>query len=235
MFNPRPDIQVIPIDGRHACYVIDDALLHPEQLVDFSLRHREHFTMAPFNAFPGLELRMPDEFSARLDDFFRLHIRARLGARRTQRMYSRLSMVTLPPDVLQPRQSLCHRDRLNFADNQCIAASLLYLFHDAALGGTSFFAPRKNMQATDRLLVDSALLDATEFTRVHGVPPGYMTESNAWFEKLLTVPAKWNRMVFYDGSLFHSGHITAPEKLTADPQTGRLTLNGFFTCSRAAA
>lgn len=235
MFNPRPHIQVIPIDDSHDCYVIDDALVQPELLVDYALRRHDDFVMAPHNAFPGLELRMPDEFSARLDDFFRLHVRARLGARRTQRMYSRLSMVTLPPEQLQPRQSLCHRDRLNFAANQCIAASLLYLFKDDTLGGTSFFAPRKDMQDIDRLLIDSALLDAGEFARVHGVVPRYMTESNEWFEKLLTVPAKWNRLVFYDGSLFHSGHITEPGKLGADPATGRLTLNGFFTCSKAAS
>jgi len=235
MFNPHPKIEEIPIDAAHACLVIDDALLEPEKLVALARLRRDRFAMAPHNAYPGLELRMPDAFSAQLDDFFRLHIRARLGARRTLRMYSRLSMVTLPPAQLQPRQSICHRDRLDPAANRCIAASVLYLFHDSELGGTSFYAPRQAGEPLDRLLIDSGSLAAGEFTRLHGIAPGYMTEGNRYFEKLLTVPARWNRLIFYDGSLFHSGHITHPGKLDVDPETGRLTVNGFFTCSKSAS
>jgi hypothetical protein len=41
--------------------------------------------------------------------------------------------------------------------------------------------------------------------------------------------------VFYDGNLFHSSHILAPELLSDDPARGRLTLNGFFICRRQAA
>lgn len=44
----------------------------------------------------------------------------------------------------------------------------------------------------------------------------------------------WNRMIFYDGRLFHSGGVGGARALTGDPATGRLTLNGFFTCSRPA-
>jgi Family of unknown function (DUF6445) len=32
--------------------------------------------------------------------------------------------------------------------------------------------------------------------------------------------------------VLHSGDIAAPDKLTSDPLTGRLTLNGFFTSGR---
>jgi len=86
MFDLHPKIEAIPIDGTHACLVIDDALLELEKLVVFAKLHRARFAMAPHNAYPGLELRIPDEFSARLDDFYRLQVRARLGARRTLRM-----------------------------------------------------------------------------------------------------------------------------------------------------
>ncbi len=234
MFNPRPRIEVVPIDATHACYVIDDALLHPERLVGYAQEHRARFGLAPHNAYPGLELRMPEGFSAQLDDFFRMHVRTALGARRTQRMYSRLSMVTLLPHTLQPRQSICHRDRLTLAPNLCIAASVLYLFKDAALGGTSFFAPTRPAHEIERLMRDSATLDSVEFARAYSILPGYMTDSNEFFKKVLTVPARWNRLIFYDGNVFHTGDIANPAKLSADPQTGRLTLNGFFTCSKCA-
>ncbi|HEU0307204.1 MAG TPA: DUF6445 family protein, partial [Lysobacter sp.] len=69
----------------------------------------------------------------------------------------------------------------------------------------------------------------------HGVQPGYMTASNARFEKLLAVKPRWNRLIFYSGMVFHTADITQPERLGADPRTGRLTLNGFFTCRRNLA
>ncbi|MBA2239050.1 MAG: hypothetical protein H0W24_10205 [Lysobacter sp.] len=235
IFNPNPRIQVIPIGTRHACYVIDDALREPQRWVDEAAARLADFDDSPHNAYPGPELRMPDPVSAQLDHYFALHIRQRLGARRTLRMYSRLSIATRRPQQLRPTQWLCHVDRLEVEPGQCLAASVLYLFADPMLGGTSFYAPRRPLQEVARLIADSAALPAQEFTRRHGVQPGYMTASNQWFEKLATVPACWNRLIFYDGGLFHSGEITAPEKLSPDPRAGRLTLNGFFVCKRALA
>ena len=60
-------------------------------------------------------------------------------------------------------------------------------------------------------------------------PPRYMTESNDVAELLYTVPARFNRFVFYSGDIPHTGAITAPELLSADPKKGRLTLNLFFS------
>jgi hypothetical protein len=52
---------------------------------------------------------------------------------------------------------------------------------------------------------------------------------------VLAVPAKWNRLIFYDGDVFHTSDIREAGKLSDDPDSGRLTLNGFFTCSRRAS
>lgn len=233
MFNPRPRIDVLPITAQRACYVIDDALLDPEALVEAAVQQRERFAPAPHNAYPGIELRMPEAFSAALDDFFRLHLRTRMGARRTLRMYSRLSLVTLPEHALEPRQCLCHRDRLTFAPGQLAIASVLYLFRDAELGGTSFYVPRRSEAETSALLADSARLPMAEFSRRYAVPQAYLSGSNDWFKQVLSVPARWNRLIFYDGDVFHSGDIRAPQWLSDDPRRGRLSLNGFFTCSRS--
>ncbi|MBA3486162.1 MAG: hypothetical protein H0T88_03040 [Lysobacter sp.] len=233
MFNPNPDIQMVPIGTRHACYVIDDALREPERWVELAAARFAEFDDSPHNAYPGPELRVPDMLSAQLDHYFALHIRQRLGARRTLRMYSRLSLATRNPQQLRPMQWLCHVDRLEVERGQCLAASVLYLFADPSLGGTSFYMPRRPLPEIARLIHDSATLSAEEFTAAHGIAPGYMTASNDWFEKIATVPARFNRLIFYDGGLFHSGEITAPEKLLPDPRRGRLTLNGFFACRRA--
>jgi hypothetical protein len=62
-----------------------------------------------------------------------------------------------------------------------------------------------------------------------------MNDGNRYFRKVGGIDAKWNRLIFYDGDILHSGDIPAPERLSADPLTGRLTLNGFFTSRRNLA
>ena len=238
MFNPRPRIERVAIDGpagEMACWVIDELLLEPQALVDAAVQARARFTMAPFNAYPGLELRMGDEVDQALSDFFMLHLRGALGARRTLSMYSRLSLATLQPQQLRPLQRLCHRDRFGVEADQVAVACTLYLFHDEALGGTAFYRARQPLQETNALIRGFNEMSDEQFTQAISTPPAYLTTSNAHFEFLHAVPPAFNRAVFYDGNFFHSSHILAPDKLRDDPANGRLTLNGFFVCRRNAA
>ena len=233
MFNPKPRIDVVRVTDTHSAYVIDDALLEPDKLVALAVKHWDAAENAPHNAYPGPELHMPRSIDAKLDDFFMLTVRKALGARRVMRSYSRLAMVTMAPHELAPRQWIAHRDRFDVPPGQCIGASVLYLFRDASLGGTSFFVPRRPASEIDLLVHESATDDREGFARKYGVEPGYQTQTNYWFEKVATIEPKFNRMVFYDGALFHCADVRAPEKLTRDPASGRLTFNGFFTCSKA--
>lgn len=235
MFNPNPSIQTLPIAPGHSAFIIDGALRDPQAWVEHAARHIAAFEEAPFNAFPGPELRLPDAVTAQLELFFAAHARAGLGARRTLRAHSRLSIVTRQPQELEPRQWICHRDRFGVPPGQCVAASVLYLFHEPALGGTSFFLPRRPAAEIDLLVHESGTLGREAFAHRYGVKPGYLTQSNDWFEKVGTVPPRWNRVIFYDGSLFHCSDIPEPGRLSPDPRQGRLTLNGFFTCRRRAA
>lgn len=235
MFNPHPTVTTLPIDATQVCVVIDDVLLDPQALVDMAVRHCQAFEQAGGNAYPGLELPMSDVVSARIADFFALHARRALGGRRTVNVHSRLSMVTLLPHALRPLQRVPHRDRLSVASGQFVAAAVLYLFRQPELGGTSFYAPRQSLAETERLMAAWNLLSSDDFTQRVGLEPGYVSDSSTYFDKLLTVPARWNRMVVYDGGLFHCSHVTRPELLSDDPARGRLTLNPFFICTRAAA
>ncbi len=70
----------------------------------------------------------------------------------------RLSMVTTPPSQLDPCQWQCHRDRVSTDPATLYVASVLYLFRDPALGGTSFYVPRQSAGATDRIQYDSQTL-----------------------------------------------------------------------------
>lgn len=230
VFNPRPDIESVEIAPGQRAYVVDDCLLEPQRWVDLAVEHRARFASSPNNAFPGPELRLPDTVTARFAEFFAQHVRAKLGARRVERCHGRLSLATLQPAQLEPRQWIAHRDRLE--PGRISAACVLYLFHDESLGGTAFFAPRTDVRT---LVHESGQLARDEFAARYGVQPGYMTQSNAWFEKTASIAPRFNRIVFYDGgAVFHTSDIVAPEKLTDDPRSGRLTLNAFFVCRASA-
>jgi hypothetical protein len=235
VFNPHPQIERVALDNGAFVYVVDDALLEPERYVEWAAVNADAFRPVDFNAYPGTYVLLPDLIDEALRHYFTVHMRGRFDARRLEQMHCRLSMVTLPPDALRPYQWLCHSDRYDLDAARSIQASVLYLFKDASLGGTSFYVPAKSADETRQLFRDSAELSGEAFAQRYGIQPGYMHASNAYFTRIGSVPARWNRLIFYDGSLLHSGSIDAPEKLSGDPRTGRLTFNGFFICRRNAA
>lgn len=235
MFNSGARMTTMQFADRQVCHVIDDALLDPDGLVRYAGERSDDFRPLDQKGYPGICLSAPAELTRALDLLFTWHVRRRFNARRTLKMHCRLSLVTTPAAQLLPYQWLCHRDGVVLSPRESIQASVLYLFRDESLGGTSFYVPARQPEEIAALFSDSKSLAAEEFVRRHGIEPGYMRGSNDFFTCVGTVPAKWNRLIFYDGSMLHSGQIEAPERLTADPLQGRLTLNGFFTSRRNIA
>jgi hypothetical protein len=232
LFNPQPHIRAFGLKTGGVCWVIDDVLLNPEHMLEFALENRAKFQQAPFNAYPGMEFPMPDIINEKLNTFFILHMRRYFNTRRVVDMHSRMAMVTLAPEALQARQWICHRDSAWVDPQHAIIASVLYLFKDENLGGTQFFAPTKPMPEIERLVHDASTMSNDGFSAKYGIYPGYYTGSDDNFELIGNIPAKFNRMIFYDGRIFHTGDIRATHAMSADPSQGRLTLNGFFTCTR---
>lgn len=228
MFNPRPTIRHIAIPGHAPCVVVDDVLLAPERLVDWACERRDAFAIDPANYYPGPELGLPQQTAFLLDEFFMQHVRRSLGARRTVSVSARLSLATLAPAALHPLQRLCHRDAQDLPPDQGSAAAVLYLFDAPRMGGTSFYTPTRSLADTAALLRSAAAMDGAAFSALTGAEPGYLAASNGWFEQVCSVPAAFNRAIFYDGEIFHAAQIGEPGLLDADPARGRLTMNGFI-------
>lgn len=234
LFNPDPQIQSLLLADGQSCYVVDDVLSDPHALVAWADARRAAFQPVDFNAYPGNYLLLPAGLDRAIESFFLLHMRPRFNARRLQQIHARLSMVTLPPQSLRPAQWLCHSDHFGLSPAQSIQASVLYLFHDERLGGTGFYAPARPRHEIEQLFNDAVRMPPEAFRAHYDLAPGYMLDSGRYFERIGGVAPRWNRMVFYDGATLHSGDISAPELLSDDPQRGRLTLNGFYTCRRHA-
>lgn len=143
------------------------------------------------------------------------------GGRGGQLVQCAYSLVTTPDAQLQPIQRLPHIDT---PDPGRIA--LLHYLSDDSLGGTAFYQHR----ATG---LDALTPETFETYRLalesEGMPKaGYMRGADARFAMIHHVPARPNRAVIYRSRLLHSGMIPEGAALSADPATGRLTLNSFF-------
>lgn len=144
-----------------------------------------------------------------------------------------LSNVSLRPEELSVFHRMCHIDPRPRPDHRTFAG-VIYLFEDPELGGTAFYRWQAKDVAVEAYRLakqdpDAALRYLKEHSEVYRRPPEYMTTSNEIAELVSAVPAKFNRLVFYDGEIPHSGHITRPELLSPDPAKGRLTLNMFLS------
>lgn len=234
LLNPNPHVSIVPIFDGHQCVVIDDFMLEPEALVDFAARNHAAFAKAPGNYYPGPELPLGGDMAARIHDSFLLHARAPLKVRRVTSMLSRLSLVTQRPDQVLPGQRLPHRDTVGLPAGQEMAAMVLYLFKDERHGGTSFFKPRVPLPEITALLHELRRQDRTGEAVTADVPSTFAIGSTRHFEKMLTIPPRYNRAIFYNGGIFHSGDLHSPDLMANDPRTGRLTANAFFHVRMAA-
>jgi hypothetical protein len=228
MFNPNPSMSKAPLSDGRFCVVVDNILRDPMQLIAHAVARRADFSPEDAHYYPGPELLLDQGAHLAFEAFFSQHIRGRLGGRRTRSTLCRMSMVTLKPENLVPFQRIPHVDGGPFPPGEGNFAMVLYLFKDERMGGTSFFRPRVDAATLSNMMAGAQHMDSRAFSAVIDSAPAYPATSNAYFEKVGTVPAAFNRAVFYDGSIYHSGDIRHPELLSADPEQGRLTVNAFF-------
>lgn len=230
--NSSAEIRHEAISTNQHCVVVDDFLLNPHEVVDFAADHAGEFSKAK-SFYPGLFLEVNDDAMSDIYRFIRFQMTRHFPfLRGSLKFASFLSMVTLRPDELSPVQRICHIDPTPDPDRATYAA-LLYLFENSELGGTGFFRYSKRyelmkeVEALEREDPDKARKYVLQNFPTFREPARYMTESNEIAELLRTIPARFNRLIFYSGQIPHSAAITAPELLSSDVRRGRLTLNIF--------
>lgn len=230
--NTDASIRREAISEHHHCVVVDDFLSNPHELVEFAADNAVQFSAAKSH-YPGLFTDVNDEAMTELYRFIRSKMTKYFPFLRGDlKLATFLAMATFRPDELSALQRMCHTDPAPDSGRTTYAA-LLYLFENEELGGTSFFNYwkkhdlLKDVEAMDRVEPDKAHEFLLENFPTFREPAKYMTESNEIAELLCTIPARFNRMIFYSGQIPHNAAITAPELLTNDCRKGRLTLNVF--------
>ncbi len=134
------------------------------------------------------------------------------------------SIVTTPPDRLEPSQRLPHVDAV---DPSRIA--LVHYLGLADRDGTAFYRHRATGFETIDAARSPAYLAALNAELSAEPPaPGYMTGPTALFDPIAAIDAAYNRALVYRSAILHSGTISPDAALDPDPATGRLTVTAFL-------
>ena len=223
-----PDIQSVQVGG-HQIVFIEDFLENPQAMVEAASRS----TFAPYpgvaerKGYPGVRAPAPADYSARLTALMEPLIRLNFGvpeALALRKSECAFSLTTMRPEDLGPLQRTPHFD----ASTPHHMAVLLYLC-GAEHGGTGFYRHRATGLQQVAAHTSEHFLDSY-YAELNARPPAqrYFDDSDEHFEFLGMMPARFNRLVIYRGSLLHSAVVNPQLSLCSDPLTGRLTANSFY-------
>jgi Family of unknown function (DUF6445) len=136
-----------------------------------------------------------------------------------------LSLVNVPPADLHLIQRLPHFDGVE-TDRLAV---LLYLDR-AESGGTAFYRQNSTgFESVDRDRFSAFAAALEQDIAEHGQPAAdYIRANTAIYEQTYAVPGTFNRAIIYRGNTLHCAHLSDGFVPTADPLTGRLTLNLFL-------
>jgi hypothetical protein len=137
---------------------------------------------------------------------------------------ARFSIVTMAPSELSIEQRLPHVDAVEPGR----LALIHYLVPDET-GGTAFYRHRSTgFETIDASRRDPYFAALNRDLAKHGAPESYIAGDTPLFERIARIDGVYNRALLYRSSLLHSGEIADGVSLASDPQTGRLTITGFF-------
>ncbi|NRA31554.1 MAG: hypothetical protein HRU11_14995 [Parvularculaceae bacterium] len=207
--------------------IVDHAFAEPEKLVDLAKSASFQRVEGNGNHFPGVRSELPDSYPAALLALLDAHKEqfSLADLQPHQVTLNHLQMVTTPPAQLSLPQRFPHFDTF---DSRQIAF-LHYLTEDDH-GGTDFYRHRATgfeRIHPDRFRPYTGKL-VEQVTRAGMPPADYIRESNDMFEKIESVPSRFNRLIVYFSNSLHSGFIPKITDLSADPAKGRLMATSFI-------
>lgn len=222
-----PDVRSVRV-GVHDVVFIDDFLADPQPLLEAarSASYAPYPGVAERKGYPGVRAPVPADYSYTLTALIEPLIRQNFGVSEElalRKSECAFSLATTAPTELGPLQRTPHFD----TSTPHLIAVLLYLC-DEAHGGTGFYRHRATGVQQVTPANRDRYLDAYCAEQAERAPaPRYFDDSDAQFEFLGMMPARFNRLVVYRGSLLHSA-VVNPRRLSGDPRMGRLTVNSFF-------
>jgi hypothetical protein len=223
-----PLIQSVEIGGQPVIF-IDDFLEQPQAMLEAacSSRFEPYPKSEEKKGYPGIRAQAPADYSAKLTGLLEPLIKLNFGVPEQlaiRKSMCAFSLTTTPGEALGPLQRTPHFD----ASTPHHMAVLLYLCGEEH-GGTGFY--RHNATGLRQITAETRehFLDVY-YEEINQNPPAprYFDRGNKQFDFLGMMPARFNRLVVYPGSLLHSACINPALSISADPRRGRLTVNTFY-------
>ncbi|MCM8731006.1 DUF6445 family protein [Hephaestia sp. GCM10023244] len=222
MTASKTHVEAIGKEGQ-PIVIIDGFAPHPDRLVAAS----RTLDFAPYGTFyPGVRAPVQQGYFEGLDIVLPPILRNVFGA--TEHVAFRralYSLVTTPPHALSLAQRIPHIDDVE----EGMIAILHYLGHED-LGGTSFYRHRSTGFETINAMRHRRYLDALrdDFARLGEPAAAYIDGDTPIFERIATVRPRYNRAVIYRSSLLHCASLPNDVTLSADIDSGRLTVASFL-------
>lgn len=205
--------------------VVDNFVAHPRELVDYALT--QHNVLPAGGLYPGLRSPAPASYGRFLLDELAPGLSSCFGASVSHLAKAECyySMVSTPPAQLSLLQRLPHFDRPNPAE-----LAIIHYLCTGKHGGTSFYRHRSTGYeyiTPDRQQPYQQSLKTDVLT--HGQPVGYINGSTPLYERIASIPARFNRALIYRCSSLHSGDIPNLSAFDLDPLSGRFTIASFLS------
>jgi len=231
--NPKCTVQSILIPGTNLyAYIIDDFLVDIASVMHFA-QHIAYFNpmFADNSYYPGVRDNMPLPYQRLLQTFFQEQILPNIKDNDYNSVAFHkclLSLTSCKPSSLLIDQKIPHVDSCKTND-----FALVHYLSGKELGGTSLYRYKpKNLivfEEADEATLKEMIADVTVFPQEHR---GYITQSTSIFEQILSIEAKVNRLVIYQGNILHSANLTSERSYSGDAINGRLSIASFCSVQK---
>lgn len=210
--------------GKEAQPVVVVDGFHPDPDSLRAAASSANFTAAQRH-YPGIRAPLPVTYFSAVRATLTLILREAFGATGAIDLIdASFSIVTTPSADLTLSQRLPHVDAVELS-----RIALVHYLSPDDRAGTAFFRHRGT---------GFELIDGDRSGRYHQAlnrelaqdpePAGYIGEVDPRFERTACIEARYNRAVIYRSAMLHTGAIPPAASLSADPQTGRLTITAFL-------
>ncbi|MEL4180240.1 DUF6445 family protein [Roseateles sp. PN1] len=230
-----PDIRSVKV-GDHQVVFIDNFLEDPQALLEQACQSRFEPYPGQVNkkGYPGIRAEAPAAYSANLTELLEPLIKVNFQVPEDlplRKSICAFSLTTTQPQDMGPLQCTPHFD----ASTPHHMAVLLYLCGEQH-GGTGFYRHKATGLQQITPETREQYLDVY-YEEINRRLPAqrYFDRGDEQFSFLGMIPARFNRLVVYPGSLLHSACINPARSINSDPRTGRLTLNTFYDFGLAAS
>lgn len=228
-FNPKARIEVRrPGRENMPVLIIDDVLLHPEQMVAYAVADGRFEAPPEGSYYPGLNGKLPPTYGPALISALRPALQGlfAIGTQERLEYEGFFGLSTFGAEQLAPLQTIPH-----FDSNNPKRLAMVHYFCGPPFEGTAFY----RHEATGFESVNGGRVDryrTVVFEELEARPRhDYIGDGSEHYSRIDQVDARFNRLVLYSTTMLHSG-LLANAPLSADPAKGRLTANGFVEIYR---